>query len=165
MDIFDQIRESNKRQVREDATTKGMSAAYLKARVQFLTTTLIKQWGELLDVAMTPEAAEGAENHPPSTFDITNQQLTVDNATQAIIRAAEELMVLTRTMKELWLFDDLDTLEKDESPEEKEKTLKLRDDEAIVVQGFQEWLKKNSHKLSSSGNEQDTATSEDRQDP
>lgn len=104
---------------------------------------------------MTPA---NAEHDPPSTSDIANQQLTVDSASHAMIRAAEELMVLNRTMKELWLFGDLDTLVADESPEEREKARQMRADEAAVVQGLQDWLKKNAHTLSKTTTEQEDTT-------
>lgn len=64
-----------------------------------------------------------------------------------MIRAIEEFMVLTRTMKELWLFGGLDTLTTDQSEEEKEKARKMKEDEEFVVEGMQEWLQKNGHKL------------------
>lgn len=76
-----------------------------------------------------------------------NKKLTVDVATAAMIRAAEELMVLTRTMKELWLFGGLDTLATDQSEEEKEKRRKMAEDESAVVAGMQEWLRRNGDKL------------------
>lgn len=77
-----------------------------------------------------------------------NKKLTVDLATTAMVRTAEELMVLTRTMKELWLFGDLDTLATDQSAEEKERTRKMHEDERAVVAGLQEWLRKNGGELS-----------------
>jgi len=84
-----------------------------------------------------------------------NKKLTVDIATTAMVRAAEELMVLTRTMKELWLFGDLDTLASDQSPEEKEKSRKMRRDESAVVAGLQEWLRKNGDRLNKPLSEQE----------
>lgn len=52
-------------------------------------------------------------------------------------------MVLTRTMKELWLFGDLDTL--DTQSEAEKQTMAF--DEAAVVKGMQQWLDKNAHRL------------------
>lgn len=72
----------------------------------------------------------------------------VDTATNSMIRAIEEFMVLTRTMKELWLFGGLDTLDVNLSEQEKEKRRKLREDEEFVVAGMQEWLRRNGHALS-----------------
>lgn len=38
------------------------------------------------------------------------QQFKLDVESRALIRAAEEIMVLTRSMKDIWLFGGLDTL-------------------------------------------------------
>ena len=94
-------------------------------------------------MAITPQAPEEGKDDPPTLVDTMNKKLTVDLATTAMVRTAEELMVLTRTMKELWLFGDLDTLATDQSAEEKEKTRKMQQDERAVVAGLQEWLSKN----------------------
>lgn len=56
-------------------------------------------------------------------------------------------MVLTRTMKELWLFGGLDTLQKDESPEEKENRRRIEEDEQIVVRGIREWSRRDVGKI------------------
>ena len=77
----------------------------------------------------------------PSIVDTANRQLIVDTSTASLIRAAEELMVLTRTMKELWLFGGLDTLQKNESEEDKNKRTQLERDEALVVAGMSEWCR------------------------
>ena len=39
------------------------------------------------------------------------QQFQLDVESTALVRAAEEIMVLTRTMKEIWLFGGLDTIQ------------------------------------------------------
>jgi len=57
-------------------------------------------------------------------------------------------MVLTRTMKELWLFGDLDTLASDLSGEEKERRRVVREDESVVVEGLWEWVRRNGEGLS-----------------
>lgn len=71
----------------------------------------------------------------------------IDTASNQMIRAIEEFMILTRTMKELWLFGELNTLAADQTEEEKAKMKKMEEDEAFVVQGMQEWLRKNAYKL------------------
>ena len=65
-----------------------------------------------------------------------------------MIRAAEEFMVLTRTMKELWLFGGLDTLEVEGDAQKKS----LTKDEDIVVRGMQKWLDNNTHRLTDNTN-------------
>ena len=123
-----------------------------------MTTILIKRFGDILDVAYEPTTAlDEPEETPPSLVDTADKQLTVDVAVMQMIRAAEELMVLTRTMKELWLFGGLDTLVADQSPEEKEKTWRMQEDEKAVVKGLQEWLRRNGEKLNKgSAKEEDT---------
>jgi len=107
---------------------------------------LIQRFSDILEVAYTPTQEEGKDN-PPTLVDTMNKKLTVDVNVTAMIRAAEELMVLTRTMKELWLFGGLDTLEGDQSTEEKERRRKVQEDERIVVEGLQEWLGRNGERF------------------
>ena len=75
------------------------------------------------------------------------QQFQLDVESTAVIRAAEEIMMLTRTMKEIWLFGGLDTLVQDH--EGKEGTgqdegarEKMEEDVRVVEQGFKEFLQK-----------------------
>ena len=119
---------------------------------------LIQRFSDILDVGITPTASDDSKPHAPTLVDTMNKKLTVDVATTAMIRAAEELMVLTRTMKELWLFGDLDTLATDQSPEEKEKRRMMQEDESAVVAGLQEWLRKNGDKLNKALPEQEDTT-------
>lgn len=49
-------------------------------------------------------------------------------------------MVLTRTMKELWLFGGADTLRDGQSAEEKERRERMEEEEREVVEGMQRWL-------------------------
>lgn len=116
------------------------------ARIEVLTKMLIRRFGDILEVAITPPS-KPEDPDPPSLVDTANKQLTVDTATMSLIRAAEELMVLTRTMKELWLLGGLDTLVVDQSDEEKEKRRKMREDEDIVVRGMLQWLEKNGSRF------------------
>lgn len=52
-------------------------------------------------------------------------------------------MVLTRTLKELWLFGGLDTIS-DETEEDMQMRRQMKADEEFVVQGFLELLAKRS---------------------
>ena len=132
---------------REEVISNRPTAEYLQARIEVVTKQLIRRYGDILEVAITPAPQEGLPEEPPSIVDTANKQLAVDTATMSMIRAAEELMVLTRTMKELWLFGDLDTLVADQSAQEQERSRKTREDEATVVRGWQEWLRQNGSKL------------------
>lgn len=116
------------------------------ARIEVLTKQLIRRYGDILDTALDP-TTENANSSAPTIVDTANRQLIVDTSTAALIRAAEELMVLTRTMKELWLFGGLDTLQKDESVEEKEQRRKIEEDEQIVVRGMREWCRNEAGKI------------------
>ncbi|KAK5310001.1 hypothetical protein LTR70_009824 [Exophiala xenobiotica] len=152
---IEQLKTERTAATREDVLATGPSGEYMRARVQTLTSLLIRRFGDILDVAITPPAPEEGKDYPPTLVDTMNKKLTVDIATTAMVRAAEELMVLTRTMKELWLFGDLDTLASDQSPEEKEKSRKMRADESAVVAGLQEWLRKNGDRLNKPLSEQE----------
>lgn len=132
----------------------------LTARIEVLTKMLIRRFGDILEVAITPtDNHEGPE--PPSLVDTANKQLTVDTATMSLVRAAEELMVLTRTMKELWLLGDLDTLVVDQTEEEKEKRRKTQQDEEMVVKGMLQWLEQNGSRF---GNGVEGAKSKEEHD-
>lgn len=122
------------------------------ARIEVLTKMLIRRFGDVLEVAITPPP-KPEDPDPPSLVDTANKQLTVDTATMSLIRAAEELMVLTRTMKELWLLGGLDTLVADQNNEEKEKRRKMKEDENTVVKGMLEWLEKNGSRFGEGSDE------------
>lgn len=53
-------------------------------------------------------------------------------------------MMLTRTMKEIWLFGGLDTLEKDhehdKNPQDEAARRKLEEDMRVVEEGFKNFL-------------------------
>lgn len=180
--LIDQFKAERKAAPREEVLSAGPSAEYMRgrgiprsnttisnadvqiliARVQTLTKMLIQRFGDVLDVALTPAAPEGGKDDPPTLVETMNKKLTVDLATTAMIRAAEELMVLTRTMKELWLFGDLDTLATNQGPEEKEKRRQMQEDESAVVAGLQEWLRRNGAKLNKAlPGQEDVAMSSD----
>lgn len=64
-------------------------------------------------------------------------------------------MILSRTMKELWLLGKLDTLVDPEDPEEKARQEQLAKDEDYVVRGLQEWFKQNGHRFAQPLSEDD----------
>ncbi|KAJ9243462.1 surfeit locus protein 5 subunit 22 of mediator complex-domain-containing protein [Paecilomyces variotii] len=57
-------------------------------------------------------ATATVENTSYTATSVETYQLDVEST--ALIRAAEDILSLTRTMKETWLFGKLDTLEEDE---------------------------------------------------
>lgn len=91
---------------------------------------------------------DDVENFERSHVNTAARQTAVDVATNKIIRAAEEYMFLTRTMKEIWLFGGPDTLHSDQTDEEQEKTRQMQQDEKEVVEGMQKWLATLGERLS-----------------
>lgn len=83
-----------------DAATP--SAAYLHGRINISTHQLRSRMMNIIRLTKPPE-------HPTVTNTAT-EQLRMDVESTALIRAAEEIMVLTRELKDLWLFGGLDTL-------------------------------------------------------
>jgi hypothetical protein len=61
-----------------------------------------------------------------------------------VIRAAEEIMMLTRTLKEIWLFGGLDTLDQDHEDDhhaqDEAVKRKMDDDIKVVEEGFRRFL-------------------------
>lgn len=115
------------------------SAEYLRSRASALTRIMLTAFEDILSVGHDGED-EDVENFDRSHVNTAARQTAVDVATNKIIRAAEEYMFLTRTMKELWLFGGPDTLQSDQTDEQKEKTKQIQEDEREVVQGMQKWL-------------------------
>jgi hypothetical protein len=81
---------------------------------------------------------------PPEHYSITStatDQLRMDVESTALIRAAEEVMVLTRELKDLWLFGGLDTQrdgkEKDSAAQEK-----MEEDAKVVYEFLQGMVNK-----------------------
>jgi len=73
-----------------------------------------------------------------------------------VIRAAEEIMMLTRTMKEIWLFGGLDTLAmdhegKDLNGQNETAQKKMEEDVRVVQEGFKRFLEKYETKLDLNG--------------
>lgn len=122
------------------------SAEYLRSRGSALTRIMLTAFEDILSVGHDGE--DDVENFERSHVNTAARQTAVDVATNKIIRAAEEYMLLTRTMKELWLFGGPDTLHSDQDDEEKEKTRQMRQDEKEVVEGMQKWLATLGERLS-----------------
>jgi hypothetical protein len=88
------------------------------ARITYLSNTLIKRIGNIFEEALTNDPAstesttqDGVVTHTTTAM----QQFQLDVESTALVRAAEEIMVLTRSMKDFWLFGSLDTLTSDHS--------------------------------------------------
>jgi hypothetical protein len=86
------------------------------ARITYLSNTLIKRVGNIFEEALTNDPAstesttqDGVVTHTTTAM----QQFQLDVESTALVRAAEEIMVLTRSMKDFWLFGSLDTLTSD----------------------------------------------------
>lgn len=100
------------------------SAASLHGRINILTHQLRSRMMNIVRLMKPPE-------HPTVT-NIATEQLRMDVESTALIRAAEEVMVLTRELKDLWLFGGLDTLRSEERSKEKE----AMEEDARVVYNF-----------------------------
>ena len=93
------------------------------ARITYLSNTLIKRIGNIFEQALTkdPDSIEPtAENGATSHANTAMQQFQLDVESTALVRAAEEIMTLTRSMKDVWLFGGLDTLVSDHSGQDME---------------------------------------------
>jgi Surfeit locus protein 5 subunit 22 of Mediator complex len=75
---------------------------------------------------------------PPSYVDTATEQLQLEVESTALIRAAEEIMVLTRELKDLWLFGGLDTW--DGGRTKKEEDGKMEDDVRVVKEAIWRYL-------------------------
>lgn len=124
------------------------SAKYLQARISHLSLTLLQRFQALLDTAH--DKAEGEDGPVPGSEapslppeEVASKQLDIEVGSTALIRAAEDIMVLTRGMKELWLFGGLNTVGENEGREEERK--KLREDVAEVRKGLEVWLRDYQH--------------------
>ncbi|KAK6364773.1 uncharacterized protein PV06_06536 [Exophiala oligosperma] len=137
--------------VKRDTGSEAVpSAKFLQARITALSTTLIKRLENIFAVALD-ETGSGSTfppggNDAPAPASLTEtsiQQFQLDVESTAVIRAAEEIMMLTRTLKEIWLFGGLDTLEEDRHNERDEAMRKRMDEDIKVVEdGFRRFLEK-----------------------
>jgi len=104
--------------------TGTTSAAYLQARISILIFQLRSRMVNLVDL-MKP-----SEHHTITNTAI--EQLRMDVESTALVRAAEEIMVLTRELKDLWLFAGLNTLHSHEET----AADKVMEQDAKVVYDF-----------------------------
>ncbi|OAL24565.1 hypothetical protein AYO22_05354 [Fonsecaea multimorphosa] len=138
-----------------DCNHKRCSDICPPARITALSTTLIKRLENILAVALDDTAAQtatapagtGNAPAPPSLTDTAVQQFQLDVESTAIVRAAEEIMMLTRTMKEIWLFGGLDTLKSDHqgrrlNGQDEAARRKMEEDVKVVEEGFKKFLEK-----------------------
>lgn len=127
---------------------KRTNSHLFAARISTLTMTLIKRLENMLAVAVNTDTFESGTDAglPPSLTDTAVQQFQLDAEAQSLIRACEDIMMLTRHMKDLWLFGGLHTLTGDD-PDDKtpgavQETQNMEEDARIVEQGFQRFLEK-----------------------
>lgn len=120
------------------ASAGAPSAEYLRSRASALTRIMLTAFEDILSVGHDDE--DDTESFERSNLNTAARQTAVDVATNKLVRAAEEYMVFTRTMKELWLFGGLDTIQSNQTDEEKEKAQQMQQDEKEVVEGMQKWL-------------------------
>ena len=152
---------------REQASDAIPTAKFLQARITALSTTMIKRLENIFAVALDPtktnaSTTNGAElssdaSLPPSLTDTSVQQFQLEVDSTALVRAAEEIMMLTRTMKEIWLFGGLDTLTKDHEGEKDSESEALRkkmdEDVKVVEEGFKRFLEKYETTIDVAGKE------------
>lgn len=145
---------------REGDPSTSPSAKFLQARITALSTILIKRFENILAVALDKTDQNG-QPVPPALTDIAMQQMQLDVDSTALVRAAEEIMVLTRAMKETWLFGGLSTIKSDEEKAElAEKERILDEDTKVVREGMKEFLKRCPH-VRPKGGDQIPAPDED----
>lgn len=103
------------------ASTIRLTGGVQLARITYLSNTLIKRIGNIFEEALTNDPAstesttqDGAVTHTTTAM----RQFQLDVESTALVRAAEEIMVLTRSMKDFWLFGSLDTLTSDHNGEQ-----------------------------------------------
>ena len=103
---------------------------------------MIKKVENIFVVALDhdPDDPLPVQRSGPNHVSTAKDQFKLDVESTALIRAAEEIMVLTRTMKELWLFGGLDTLEVQDGDGEQEKGARP-DDLKAVSKYLQEYIK------------------------
>ena len=100
--------------------TLCLTVSMQAARITYLSNTLIKRIGNIFEQALTTDPASTeptTQNLTASHTTTATQQFQLDVESSALVRAAEEIMILTRSMKDVWLFGGLDTLTSDHDGE------------------------------------------------
>jgi len=113
------------------------------ARIQGLSSTLIRRLENILAASLdnANSTPSSNEHKSPILTDTAVQQVQLDVESTALIRAAEEIMLLTRTMKEIWLFGGLDTIKHEGDNDDKdEKHREMEENARIVNEGFKVFL-------------------------
>ncbi|KAK2743012.1 hypothetical protein FQN57_004968 [Myotisia sp. PD_48] len=115
--------------------TQQPSSKAFDSRINANITQLLQRFENIMAVATV-------DNPSLTSSAIETYQLDVEST--ALIRAAEDLLSLTRTMKETWLFGKLDTLGEDERDTQRREQLE-RDVISVkdaIEQGILEQSKK-----------------------
>ena len=112
----------------------------LLARISAISSTLIKRleniFAAALQTAPEPPSANNSDGPPPPSYvETATEQFQLEVESTALIRAAEEIMVLTRAMKDLWLFGGLRTIrtELSKDDEEFQRAQQMKDDQEVVA--------------------------------
>ncbi|KAK2774002.1 hypothetical protein FQN53_003866 [Emmonsiellopsis sp. PD_33] len=95
----------------------------LHARINTNVTQLLQRFENIMATATV-------DNSSHTSTAIETYQLDVEST--ALIRAAEDILSLTRTMKETWLFGKLETLGEDERDVQRREGLER---DAMAVKG------------------------------
>ncbi|KAF1811300.1 hypothetical protein P152DRAFT_68355 [Eremomyces bilateralis CBS 781.70] len=82
------------------------SASALNDRINRLTKSLVERFENLVALSAVDETDFGASA-------LAGHQIRVESA--ALVRAGEDILTLTRQMQELWLFGQLNVLERQQS--------------------------------------------------
>lgn len=126
---------------REVDNSAAPTANFLQARTTALSTTLIKRFENILATSLDETDINGNPVTPALT-DTAMQQMQLEVDATALVKAAEEIMTLTRSMKEIWLFGALNTIKSDdEKAQMEEKERKLAEDARAVREGMDAFLK------------------------
>ena len=124
------------------------TAVQLQSRISHLSYQLLRRYNALLanaseseDDTGSPTADGERSTKDPSAIETVAKQIDIQVETQAIIKAAEDIMALTRSMKELWLFGGLNTVDSEEQKIQKREQKESRDKEVLEIrQGVDQWL-------------------------
>jgi Surfeit locus protein 5 subunit 22 of Mediator complex len=117
-------------QGKSNTTASSLSSIQLTVytgRIATLTTHLRSRMLNIFYLVEPPE------HH--SITSIATDQFRMDVESTALIRAAEEVMVLTRELKDLWLFGGLDT-----QRDGKEDDAKMEEDAKVVYEFLQKTI-------------------------
>ena len=130
------------------------SSAFLRSRLETLRTSLLEHFQYILEssqsgakvmqVSRDPandrvydESVEVDETRKPSLAQTKMDHVRMDVEVEALVKNCEDLLGLSRVLKEGWVFGGLDTIKKrDEKEEEKEA-----EEWGEAREGMKEWLR------------------------